>query len=235
MKNILLLITIFVSNFSFSQTNFSFSEYNNKSYENLFKDELNKNKSLNDQIYNYIVKIDVDKNKYLVYYAESEGEEIKIDTIPITYGKTLSLNQYGIFSLSLFTTPFKIRPKQEEISQEVKSDLKNIGLFASVFYAKRKSILNDGSTREHKGSLGFFISPTSEEFNPENTNGIVQKSNKLVISTGLALSYTYKSIVLSYIPLGFDFGTNSDKKHWIYNEKRWWGFGIGLDGKFFVL
>jgi hypothetical protein len=34
------------------------------------------------------------------------------------------------------------------------------------------------------------------------------------------------------VPIGFDIATSSIGKKWVYNERRWWGFGIGLEPKF---
>lgn len=243
MKNLTLLLFVTFTAISYSQKNFKTMDSKKNSSDEIFKDKLKEvipqdSNLLNDFDINNIkiIKIDVAENNYKIYYADSIGGQIKIKLIPMIYGeKPLSADQFGILSLSLFTTPFKIRPKQGDVPQEFKSDLKNVGLYSSLFYIKRKTILNDGSIREHKFSTGLFVSPTSEEFNLQNTNGKIDKSNRLVISTGVAINYTYKSIVLSYIPLGYDYGTTSDKKDWIYNKKRWWGFGIGLDAKFFGL
>lgn len=240
MKKIILICFLVFTNIIHGQ-NYKFFDSKRNSSDEIFKTELET--ILNDDsklVSDFdiksvnIVKIDVSENKYKVFYAKKgKNQQIETILIPMIYGKNLTAYQHGISSISLFTTPFKIRPKQGNTPQEVKSDLKNIGLYSSFFYLKKKTILNDGSIREHKGSFGLFIAPTSEEFNLQNTNNKVEKSNQLIISTGLAISYTYKNIVLNYIPFGIDYGTTSDKNDWIYNKKRWWGFGIGLDSKFF--
>lgn len=59
------------------------------------------------------------------------------------------------------------------------------------------------------------------------------KSKQMFISTGLTINYSYNNIKVSFIPIGFDFGTTSLGKKWVYNKRRWWGFGIGLEPKFF--
>ena len=87
----------------------------------------------------------------------------------------------------------------------------------------------------HKFSLGIWAAPMVEKLNSETTKNYLKDENEVsqfFISTGLTINYTYNNISFSFVPIGFDYATSTIGKEWIYNQKRWWGFGIGLEPKF---
>jgi hypothetical protein len=49
----------------------------------------------------------------------------------------------------------------------------------------------------------------------------------------LTISYSYNDISLVFVPFGWDFSTSTIGKNWIYDGRRWWGFGIGVSPKIF--
>jgi hypothetical protein len=139
-------------------------------------------------------------------------------------------------TLSIITIPFKVRPKQDTLSQNILTGLSNAGFNISFYNKKLDRYFVSGEKITHNFGAGLLISPTAIELSPENTNKIViTKSNQLFISTSLSLTYSFNDITLSLIPIGFDFATTKDGKNYIYNKKMWWGFGIGIETKLFGL
>lgn len=143
---------------------------------------------------------------------------------------------YSHLSLSLMTTPFKVRPQTEGFPRTAISGLSNLGLNFSVYDKILNNYFIDGHKSTHKFSLGLWIAPAVEELNAKTTEGSLindETSRQLFLSIGSSITYSYNNITFSIIPMGYDIATSTIGKSWVYNKKRWWGFGIGLDPKIF--
>ncbi|MNR06672.1 hypothetical protein D3C85_1227530 [compost metagenome] len=163
-------------------------------------------------------------------YFDKDGK-IQTEKYPISPAFVLKTNKTGYFSFSVLTVPFKIRPALGNTDQYVRADIKNLGLYFGP-YSKTTNYFFDGTSSIHKWSIGTLIAPSVEEFNSKNTEGkVTDASNRLVLSTSAAVTYTYNAITVAVIPVGFDFALSKDNQDWIYNSKYWWGFGIGIDSK----
>lgn len=157
------------------------------------------------------------------------------------YNKSLKLlkgDSYNVTNISfipktsIFTTPFKVRPAQENVKQSATSSLKNASLNFSLITLKWDRYFYNNTQSKYNFSAGIFVGPNVEELNAENTDGqITIKSSQLFMSTGLSLIFSYNGVAFTIIPLGFDIGTTTDSKKFIYNEKNWFGIGIGIDSK----
>ncbi len=138
--------------------------------------------------------------------------------------------------LSLVTIPFKVRHSIDTFPQSVQTGLSNAGIVANFYNYRLTRYFNSGKQSVHQFGIGILFAPAAEELTPENTKYFLTKNSKqLFISTGLSVTYSYNDITFALVPLGLDFATTSDGKHYIYNKKLWWGFGIGISTKLFGL
>jgi hypothetical protein len=141
-------------------------------------------------------------------------------------------------SFSIMTVPFKIRSRNDNGVVTAKADIKNVGLYLPVYLWDYKRYWIDNTTSSHKISYGIVLAPMAEELNDANTADYFKNSGKkdytaVMLSTSVALTYTYKTITFAVIPIGFDFGLDQAGKNWVNNGKYWFGFGIGVDTKLF--
>jgi hypothetical protein len=145
-------------------------------------------------------------------------------------------------SFSIFSVPYKVRPKvltqikgrDTTYLKSASSGLTNIGLNLELGKIQSDRYFSSGKKSMHKLSLGFFVAPTVEELDSISTKAYLKKdikSKQLFISTAFTISYTYNDISFVFVPLGWDLQTSSVGKNWVYNSKRWWGFGIGISPK----
>ena len=178
------------------------------------------------------VKVVIENFQYKIYYFDLTENNFKFYVMDFVAGRNYSNTTFKNWTFSVMTIPFKVRPKIQDLSLFAKADIKNIGIYTGVFNWTTKRFLKDGTTTETKLSLGGIISPAVEEFNSGNTNGqITTATNQMIISTGVLASITYRNVTFAIIPAGIDFGLTSQSKKWVYREKYWFGFGIGLDSK----
>ncbi len=145
----------------------------------------------------------------------------------------------SLTAISVMTVPFKVRAKNRDGYVTTQADVKNIGLYFPIAIWDRKRYWLDNSTSSHKFSLGLLIAPMSQELSDKNTNSFFQNTtttyNAFMLSASLAATYTYKSITIAIIPVGFDYGLDRAGSYWDNHGKYWTGFGIGIDTKLFGL
>jgi len=145
--------------------------------------------------------------------------------------------------ISVITVPFKVRPKIELDGQGINSlatsGVTNIGLNLDLGKYQLDRYFASGKKSSHKFSLGFWAAPSVEELDSLSTRGYGnlvkgKTSKQMFISTGITVSYSYNDVSFVFVPLGWDFGTSAIGKNWIYNKRRWWGFGIAISPKVFA-
>jgi hypothetical protein len=139
---------------------------------------------------------------------------------------------------SIITVPFKIRPEiklDEEVKNSIASSgITNIGLNLDLAKYQLDRYFASGKKSSHKFSLGVWGAPAVEELDSISTRGFLPKgkiSKQMFLSTGLTISYSYNDVSFVFVPIGLDFGTSTIGKNWIYNKRRWWGFGIAISPK----
>lgn len=186
----------------------------------------------------------------IIGYETSDGTNITERKVLLDRGQVFTVSncnwilkdiswrfwQRSLTQISISTVPFKIRPEIEGFSTNANSGLKNVGLNFSLLGKNFDRYFSDGTKSNHKINAGIWIAPTVEELDSIHTEGFLAKettSKQLFLTTALTVNYTYNNITFSFIPIGFDFATTNIGKKWVYNEQRWWGFGIGLEPKIF--
>ncbi len=212
------LIVIFIYSFAFSVLSLSYC-YGQCKYDK--------------QNPSSVIKLTHDGNKLKIERLFEKDTVLCKDSIIIGYGKYVSFTKYGL-SYSALNIPIKFRPKIEnsDVPDIVEAEVKNIGFFIGKRYEINKYFYN-GKQSSHAFNWGAFVSPTGIKLTPENTEGKLDKLTQLAISTGIGLSYTYNKFSIMLIPAAIDLGVGSKMGDWVYNNKFWWGFGVGVDMGFF--
>jgi hypothetical protein len=128
----------------------------------------------------------------------------------------------------------KYRPNTDPIPSELTAEL-NIALYAGPRFDRYAlSSVNDPIGNRsykvlHKGfDFGALAGIGTTSVNPFSTqNKVMDEYNGMFFQTGVAgfLETSFASFGLS---LGYDFLMTSDKNDWIYNNKPWIGFVIGI-------
>lgn len=170
--------------------------------------------------------------------------------VALENGQVLAVNEWSwIFNrahwqpvpFSIITIPFKIRPQitvnNKDFKTSASSGFTNLGFNLDLGKYQIDRYFATGKKSSHKFSLGFWAAPSVEEVDSVYTSGYLTKdvkSKQLFISTGLTISYSYNDISFVFVPAGWDIGTTSIGKNWVYNGKRWWGFGIAISPKIFA-
>ena len=134
-------------------------------------------------------------------------------------------------SLSLISTPIKVRPSVGDIDTKSTSGLTNIGINLSILKIGKEKYYATGR-KSHLGlTFGYMVAPSVEELLASEMESVVfsgDKSKQLFVSHGMTITFNYNNFFVSYIPIGFDNGTNTIGKNWVFEDRRWWGFGIGV-------
>lgn len=139
--------------------------------------------------------------------------------------------------LSILTVPFKVRSRNDNGYITAQADVKNIGVYFPLILWNNKRYFLNNNTSQHKFSLGLIGAPMVQKLDNKNTENFFGSEDNsydaFMISAAVAGTYTYNSITFTFIPLGFDFGTDQAGKEWVNHGKRWVGFGLGIDTKLF--
>lgn len=180
----------------------------------------------------YINNTEHEGNILKVYGYNKKGNSVT-KKIEFKKNQVLAVWNKGFnLSLSIITTPFKVRPSQEGVEQKVFTGLTNAGFNVDFFSYNLKRYFSSGKNSSHRFGMGVFLAPSSEELNKTNSNLTGdEKYNQLFISAGLSLTYKYNDLTFSFIPAGWDLATANAGKSFIYKNQRWWGFGIGISTK----
>ncbi len=135
----------------------------------------------------------------------------------------------------LIDAPEDWQPAEQErtISNSTTAAI-NAGLFFGRKWGRTR--FYDGKSRNHN-SIGFeiagFFGPTVVELNDTNsTQFVVQKSSELALSYGLGAMISYRDINLGGY-FGKDSIVGSSSKYWYFNNKTWFGIGLGFGIKIF--
>jgi hypothetical protein len=128
----------------------------------------------------------------------------------------------------------KYRPAVFELPAQVTTDF-NVALYAGWRHDSYtlKSKIDPLGMRHQKISnlgydFGFFAGPGGTQINPFTTqNQRTDEYSGLIIQTGLAAFI--ESYIASFgICIGIDYLLNSDRDIWIYTNKPWVGFIVGI-------
>ncbi|ULQ55480.1 hypothetical protein KJS94_12585 [Flavihumibacter rivuli] len=128
----------------------------------------------------------------------------------------------------------KYRPSVNGLPPQLTTDL-NIAIYAGWRFDNYKITSKKdplGRPYQKLSSLGydfgFFAGPGTTPVNPFTTNNRTGNDyNGMILQGGFA-GFIETSFVSFGLAVGFDYLLNSDRKIWIYNNKPWLGFVVGV-------
>jgi hypothetical protein len=205
--------------------------------------------SLNDYLdnykFSYVTQVESKKDTLVLYgYDENDNSTLKNRKVKLDRYEVLGINEWSwIFNkghfkplpISITSVPFKVRQGFDEFETTATSGIKNLGLNFDLGRWNTERYFASGKKSTHKFYAGIWVAPSVEELDFTQTRGFLAdgtKSKQLFISTALTINYAYNNLTFTFVPMGFDIATSSVGKEWVYNERRWWGFGIGIEPKF---
>jgi hypothetical protein len=155
------------------------------------------------------------------------GEADSLYVIPSRFSKTsLDIDITSVF--------LKYRPASQNLQPQLNADL-NVALYAGwrhdyYWIEGRKDPLGINQYKIIKRGFDFGIiaGPGMTFIGPSTTNNATSKEyNAMIIEYGIAvfLETNFASFGLA---TGYDYLANSDRSIWIYNNKPWIGFVIGI-------
>jgi hypothetical protein len=185
------------------------------------------------------VYLDVTDEKIEVYYQiESQPDKKQFLTIPLntTDSTVFSPMVFKKQSLDVDITSIilKYRPSVYGLPTQLTTDL-NMALYVGWRYdychitSKRDPLGRSYHKISNCGyDFGVFAGPGATLISPFTTqNKKTDEYSGMIIQTGIA-GFIESNVASFGFALGYDYLLNPDRKIWIYNNKPWVGFVVGI-------
>lgn len=186
-----------------------------------------------------MVYIDVTEEKIDIYRRKNKTIDKDIFlSIPIKNPDSLQIIPLKFrkqsIDIDITTILLKYRPSVYGLQNQLTTDL-NVSLYAGWRHDNYKisSKADPLGKRYLKFSnlgydFGFFVGPGTTNVNPFTTNNsTTNEYSGMIIQTGIA-GFLESNIASFGVPVGFDNLLNRDRDIWIYNNKPWVGFIVGI-------
>ena len=136
--------------------------------------------------------------------------------------------------IDITSVMLKFRPPVYGLQQQMTSDF-NIALYAGWRYDKysisgKKDPLgmHMAKIKSHGYDLGVFAGPGVTLISPFTTqNNQTNEYSGMIIQTGIA-GFIETTVASFGLAVGYDYLMNADRKVWIYHNKPWVGFIVGI-------
>jgi hypothetical protein len=194
-------------------------------------------KSENTNIKN--VYLDVTDEQIIVYeHKKRHVDQKQFLSIPLKTTESQIYNQLVFkkqsLDFDLTSILFKYRPSYYGLPAQLTTDL-NIALYAgwrhdSYQIKSKKDPLGKSYYKiNNRGyDFGFFAGPGTTLVSPFTTrNNRSDEYNGMIIQGGMA-SFIELSMASFGFAVGFDYLMSQDRNIWIYNNKPWVGFVVGI-------
>lgn len=185
------------------------------------------------------VYLDVTDEKIDVYnHVNRQPDKKQFLTIPLKNKDNLILNQITFKKQSLdfdiTSILLKYRPAVYGLPAQLTTDL-NIALYAGwrhdsyQIMSKKDPLGNSYSKINNWGyDFGLFAGPGTTMISPFTTqNNRPDEYSAMIIQTGIA-GFIELNMASFGFAVGYDYLLNPDRKIWIYNNKLWVGFIVGI-------
>lgn len=193
-----------------------------------------------DNINNQNVYLDVTDEKIDVYHhLKQQPDEKQFMTIPLnTTADSLIFNPMVFKKQSLdvdiTSIILKYRSSVSDLPAQLTTDL-NMALYIGWRHDnyhirnKRDPLGRSYHKISNRGyDFGFFAGPGTTLISPFTTqNKRTEEYNGMIIQTGIA-GFIESNVASFGLAVGYDYLLNSDRKIWIYNNKPWVGFIVGI-------
>lgn len=194
-------------------------------------------KSENENTQN--VYLDVKNDKIDVYHCIKRQPDIKqFLTIPFDASDSLIFRPLVFkkqsLDIDITSILLKFRPSVYGLPAQLTSDL-NMALYVGWRYdyyhvmSKRDPLGRTYPKMNSRGfDFGFLAGPGAAIISPFTTqNNRIDEYSGMIIQTGLA-GFVESNVASFGLAIGLDNLLNSDRKVWIYNNKPWLGFVVGI-------
>lgn len=185
------------------------------------------------------VYVDVTEEKIDIYHlTANKPDKSKHISILLSPSDTLLkmpliFKKHGL-DIDISTVLLKYRPPVYGLPAQLNTEF-NAAMYAGWRYDKFKitSItdpLGKGYQKINSQAfdIGFFAGPGSAQISSFTTqNNSSMDYSGLIIQTGIA-GFIESNIASFGMAVGFDYLLNPDRKIWIYNNKPWVGFIVGI-------
>ncbi|MBL7851207.1 MAG: hypothetical protein JNN04_09920 [Cyclobacteriaceae bacterium] len=184
------------------------------------------------------VYLDITDEKVTVYSLEGEKPGPAKVTLPIREADSLHQpsSRFSKKSLDIDLTSvlFKYRPRTGDLPEQLSAEL-NVALYAGWrrdYYAIKASRDPLGRNQYRVVSRGFdfgILAGTGTTLvSPSTTRGAISTEyNGMILELGLA-GFVETSFASFGLAVGFDHLVGPDRSVWIYNQKPWVGFVVGV-------
>jgi hypothetical protein len=192
-----------------------------------------------DSSENQAVYLDVSEDTISVYPTTSKQAESKPTlTIPLATSDSLPFQRITFkkqgLDLDISTVLMKYRPAIGELPAQLTTDL-NLALYAGWRYdyflvKPRKNPLGKTTVSvDNRGfDFGFFAGPGTTLISPFTTrNRRSDEYNGMILQAGLA-GFIESNMASFGLAVGYDYLLSKNRAIWIYNNKPWVGFMIGV-------
>jgi len=188
---------------------------------------------------NQNVYLDVTDEKIDVYHhIKRQSDKKQFLTIPLNTTDSLLFNPMVFKKQSLdvdiTSIVLKYRPSVYGLPAQLTTDL-NMALYVGwrYDYYDLKSKIDPLGRSYHKINnwgydFGFFAGPGVTLISPFTTqNKKADEYSGMIIQTGIA-GFIESNVASFGLAIGYDYLLNPDRKIWIYNNKPWVGFIVGI-------
>lgn len=186
------------------------------------------------------VYLDVTEEKIDIYHhIKHQTDKKQFLTIPLnTISDSLILNpmvfkKQGL-DIDITSIILKYRPSVYGLPAQLTTDL-NMALYVGWRYdyyhitSKRDPLGRSYHKISNRGyDFGFFVGPGTTLISPFTTqNKKTDEYSGMIIQTGIA-GFIESNVASFGLAIGYDYLLNPDRKIWIYNNKPWIGFVVGI-------
>jgi hypothetical protein len=185
------------------------------------------------------VYLDVtDENIHIYHDIKRQPEGKQFLTIPLKTTDSLIIDPMVFKKQSLdvdiTSILLKYRPSVYRLPAQLTTDL-NLALYVGWrhdYYkirSKRDPLGRNYRRISNRGyDFGLFAGPGATLVSPFTTqNKRTDEYNGMIIQTGIA-GFVESNVASFGLAIGYDYLLNSDRKIWIYNNKPWVGFIVGI-------
>jgi hypothetical protein len=184
------------------------------------------------------------QNEDVLIYETSKSHPDSFEIVPVKYESSLLSDNSIIqeiklsknsLDLDLITVPIKFRPSRKNVPAQLNYNINAqcfLGLRSDVYKINYHRYPNGHQKRQinHFGISFGVISGFGNAFmSPTNTNNLFNGEYDAVVFTkGLAAIIAINNFNIG-LALGADRVLDSNNKIWIYQDKAWLGFTLGLN------
>jgi hypothetical protein len=185
------------------------------------------------------VYLDVTDDKIDVYHhIKHQPEKKQFLTIPLNTNDSLTVSPMVFkkqsLDIDITSIILKYRPSVDGLPAQLTTDL-NMALYVGwrydYFHIKnKKDPLGKSYTKiNNRGfDFGVLVGPGATLISPFTTNNKrTDEYSGMIIQTGIA-GFIESNVASFGLAIGYDYLLNADRKIWIYNNKPWVGFIVGI-------